>query len=116
MYWEQTSSAVWVNEEISSFKKIKRVRLGCALSPDLFSLYREIIMPNLEGYAGIKVGGHNVNNLRYADDTVLIAENKEDLHQFLDIVEEDSGKKGLELISNKTEEMVVSRNYVCSQI
>ena len=49
------------------------------LSPDLFSLYSEIIMPNLEGYQGIKEGGHNVNNLRYADDTILIAENKEDL-------------------------------------
>ena len=42
------------------------------LSPDIFSLYSEIIMQNLEGNPGIKVGGHNLNNLRHADDTVLM--------------------------------------------
>ena len=67
------------------------------LSPNLFSLYSEIIMWHQEGYLGIKVGGHNVKNLRYADDTVLIAENKEDLlsmQQLLNIVGEESRKKG----------------------
>ncbi|GFN91366.1 endonuclease-reverse transcriptase [Plakobranchus ocellatus] len=58
---------------------------------------------------GIKVGGQNINNLRYADDTVLITENKEDLQKLLNIVEEESRKKGLELNSNKTEVMVISR-------
>ncbi|GFO08077.1 RNA-directed DNA polymerase from mobile element jockey [Plakobranchus ocellatus] len=57
---------------------------------------------------GIKVGGQNINNLRYADDTVLIAENKEDLQKLLNIVEEESRKKGLELNSKKTEVMVIS--------
>ena len=51
--------------------------------------------------------GHNVNNLRYANDTVLIAENKEDLQQLLDIIEEESSKKGLELNNRKTEVTVV---------
>ena len=51
----------------------------CVLSPDLFSLQSEKIMPNLEGYLGIKVGGHNINNLRYVGDSALSAENKEDL-------------------------------------
>ncbi|GFO47360.1 endonuclease-reverse transcriptase [Plakobranchus ocellatus] len=89
---------------------IKRgVRQGCVLSPDLFSLYSEIIMRNLENHPGIKVGGQNINNLRYADDTVLIAENKEDLQKLLNIVEEESRKKGLELNSKKTEVMVISR-------
>ncbi|GFO16572.1 catenin (cadherin-associated protein), alpha 3 [Plakobranchus ocellatus] len=54
---------------------------------------------------GIKVGGQNINNLRYADDTVLIAENKEDLQKLLNIVDEESRKKGLELNSEKTEVM-----------
>ena len=45
-------------------------------------------MQNLEGNPGIKIGGHNLNNLRHADDTVLMPENKEDLQQLLDIVEE----------------------------
>ena len=67
------------------------------LSPDLFSPYSEIIIPNLEGYLGIKIGEQNVNNLRYTDDTVLFARNGENLQQLLDIVEE-----GLELSNKKT--------------
>ncbi|GFO26694.1 LOW QUALITY PROTEIN: endonuclease-reverse transcriptase [Plakobranchus ocellatus] len=66
-------------------------------------------MRNLEGHPGIKIGGSNINNLRYADDTVLIAENEKDLQQLLDIVKEESEKKGLELNRKKTEVMVVSR-------
>ena len=55
--------------------------------------YSEIIMQNLEGYPRIKVGGHNVHHLRYADDTVFIPENKEDLPQLPDILEDESRKK-----------------------
>ncbi|GFR92065.1 endonuclease-reverse transcriptase [Elysia marginata] len=66
-------------------------------------------MQNLENCPGIKVGGYNINNIRYADDTVLIAENKDDLQKLLNIVEEESRKKGLELNSKKTEVMVISR-------
>ena len=78
------------------------------LYPDIFSLYSEIIMQNLEGNPGIKVGGLNLNNLRHAADTVLMPENKEDLQQLLHIVEEESRKKGLDLNSKSTEVMVVS--------
>ena len=109
MYWEQTA-AMQVEGEISAFQKIKRgVRQGCVLCPDLFSLYNEIIMRNIEGQPGIRVGGHNINNLRYADDTVLISENEKDLQQLLNIVESKSKEKGLELNSKKTEVMVISR-------
>ncbi|GFO24342.1 retrovirus-related pol polyprotein from type-1 retrotransposable element r2 [Plakobranchus ocellatus] len=95
-----------IENKTSTFQDIKRgVRQDCVLSPDLSSLYSEIIMRNLENHPGIKVGGQNINNLRYADDTVLIAENKEDLQKFLNIVEEESRKKGLELNSKKTEVM-----------
>ena len=95
MYWEQ-SAAMRVEGEISAFQKIKRgVRQGCVLSPDLFSLYSEIIMRNIEGQPGIRVGGHNISNLRYADDTVLISENEKDLQQLLNIVESKSKEKGL---------------------
>ena len=65
-------------------------------------------MQNLEGNPGIKVGGLNLNNLRHTADTVLMPKNKEDLQQLLDIVEEESRKKGLELNSKSTEVMVVS--------
>ncbi|GFO06013.1 endonuclease-reverse transcriptase [Plakobranchus ocellatus] len=109
MYWEQTA-AMRVENKTSTFQDIKRgVRQGCVLSPDLFSLYSDIIMRNLGNHPGIKVGGQNKNNLRYADDTVLLAENKEDLQKLLNIVEEENRKKGLELNSKKTEVMVISR-------
>ena len=109
MYWEQTA-AMRVEGEISAFQKIKRgVRQGCVLSPDLFSLYSEIIMRNIEGQPGIRLRGHNINNLRYADDTVLISENEKDLQQLLNIVESKSKEKGLELNSKKTEVMIISR-------
>ena len=71
LYWEQTA-AIKVNNEIGPFQQIKRgVRQGCVMSPDLFSLYSEVIMRNIENMPGIAVGGHNINNLRYADDTYL---------------------------------------------
>ncbi|GFO24253.1 retrovirus-related pol polyprotein from type-1 retrotransposable element r2 [Plakobranchus ocellatus] len=112
MYWEQTA-AMTIENKTSTFQDIKRgVRQGCVLSPDLFSLYSEIIMRNLENHPGIKVGGQNINNLRYVDDTMLIAENKEDLQKLLNIVEEESRKKGLELNGKKTEVMVISRKQV----
>ncbi|GFN74883.1 DBH-like monooxygenase protein 1 homolog [Plakobranchus ocellatus] len=82
-----------IENKTSTFQDIKRG----VLSPDLFSLYSEIIMRNLENHPRIKVSGQNINNLRYAVDTVLLAENKEDLQKLLNIVEEESRKKGLEL-------------------
>ena len=62
------------------FQKAKGVRQGCILSPCLFNLYAEYIMRNAgleETQAGIKIAGRNINNLRYADDTALMAERKE---------------------------------------
>ena len=58
----------------------KGIRQGCILSPYLFHLYAEYIMRNAgldEAQAGIKIAGENINNLRYADDTILMAESKE---------------------------------------
>ena len=62
------------------FRIGKGVRQGCLLSPCLFNFYAEYIMPNAglnEAQVGIKIAGRNINNLRYADDTTLIAESKE---------------------------------------
>ena len=64
------------------FQIRKEVRQGCILSPCLFKLYAEYIMRNAgldEAQAGIKIAGRNINNLRYADDTTLLAESKEEL-------------------------------------
>ena len=79
IYWEQTA-AMRIGNDLSAFQDIKRggVRQGCVLSPDLF-IYSEIIMRAIEGMPGIHVGGCNMNNIRYADDTVLIADNENEL-------------------------------------
>ena len=67
----------------------KGVRQGCILSPCLFSFYAEYIMKNAgleEAQAGIKIARRNINNLRYADDTTLMAESEEELKNLLVIV------------------------------
>ena len=74
------------------------VHQGCILSPCLFNFYAEYIMRNAglkEAQAGIKIAGRNLNNLRYADDTRLMAENEEELKSLLMKVKEESEKVGL---------------------
>ena len=85
----------------------KGVRQGCILLPCLFNLYAEYIMRNAglqEAQAGIKIAGININNLRYADDTTLTAENEE-LKSFLMKVNEESQKVGLKLKIQETKIM-----------
>ena len=83
----------------------KGVRQGCILSPCLFNFYAEYIMRNAgleEAQAGIKIAGRNIKNLRYADDTILMAESKEELKSLLMKVKEESEKVGLKLNIQKT--------------
>ena len=78
----------------------KGVRQGCILSPCLFNLYAEYIIRNTgleEAQAGIKIAGRNINKLRYADDTTLKAESKEELKSLLMKVKVESEKVGLKL-------------------
>ena len=84
---------------------------GCILSPCLFNLYAEYIMRNAgleEAHAGIKVAGRNINNLRYADDTTLMAESEEKLKNLLMKVKEENEKVGLKLNIQKTKIMASS--------
>ena len=86
----------------------KGVLQGCILSPCLFNLYAEYIMRNAgldEAQAGIKIAGRNINNLRYADDTTLMAESEEELKRLLMKVKEESEKVGLKLNIQKTKIM-----------
>ena len=86
----------------------KGVRLGCILSPSLFNFYAEYIMRNAgldEAQAGIKIAERNINNLRYADDTTLMAESEEELKSLLMKVKEEREKVGLKLNIQKTKIM-----------
>ena len=90
------------------FQIKKEVRQGCILSPCLFNLYAEYIMRNAgleEAQAGIKVAGRNISNLRYADDTTLMAESVEELKSLLMKVKEESEKVGLKLNIQKNKIM-----------
>ena len=87
----------------------KGVRQGCISSPCLFSFYAEYIMRNAgleESQAGIMIAGRNINNLRYADDTTLMAESEEELKSLLMNMKQESEKVGLKLNIQKTKMMV----------
>ena len=84
------------------------VHQGSILSPCLFNLYASYIMRNAElekAQAGIKISGRNINNLRYADDTTLMAESEEELKSLLMKVKEESEKVSLKLNIQKTKIM-----------
>ena len=90
------------------FQIRKGVCQGCRLSPCLFNFYAEYIMRNAgldEAQAGIKIARRNINNLRYADDTTLLAESEEELESLLMKVKDENEKVGLKLNTEKTKIM-----------
>ena len=104
---KKIKSATGSKLELDWFQIGKGVRQGCILSSCLFNLYAEYIMRNVgldEAQAGIKIAGRNINNLRYADDTTLMAESEE-LKNLLMKVKEESEKVGLKLNIQKTKIM-----------
>ena len=103
-YWEiytgQEATVSTGHGTIDWFQTGKGVHQGCKLSPCLFNLHAEYIMWNArldEAQVGIKIAGKNINNLRYADDTTLMAESEEELKSLLMKVKEESGKAGFKL-------------------
>ena len=97
LYAGQEAAIRTGHETTDGFQMGKRVHQGCILSPCLFNLYAEYIMRNAgqdEAEAGIKIFGRNINNLRYADDTTLMAESEE-LKSLLMKLKEESGKDDL---------------------
>ena len=97
LYAGQEATARTGHATTDWFQIGKGVRQGCILSPCLFNLYAEHIMRNTgleETKAGIKIAGRNINNLRYADDTTLMAESEEELKSLLMKVKEQSEKLG----------------------
>ena len=97
-----------MEQQTDWFQIGKGVRQGCILSPCLFNLCAEYIMRNAgleEAQARIKIAGRNINNLRYADDTTLMAESEEELKSLLMKVKEESEKVGLKLSIQKAKIM-----------
>ena len=108
LYADQEATVRTGHETTDWFQIGKGVCQGCILSPGLFNLYAEYIMSNAgleETQAGIKIGSRNINNLRYADDTTLMAESEEELGSPLMKVKEESEKVGLKLNIQKTKIM-----------
>ena len=99
------------HEAIDWFQIGKVVRQECTLSPWLFNLYAKYIMWNArldEAQAGIKIAGRNINNLSYADDTILMAESKEELKSLLMKLKRESEKVGLKVNIQKIKIMASS--------
>ena len=108
MYVSQEATVRTGHGTMDWFKIWKGVRQGYILSPCLFNFYVENIMQNAkldESQAGIKIARRNINNLRYTDDTTLMAESKKELKSILTKVKEESEKAGLKLSVQKTKIM-----------
>src|SRR5574337_1114578 len=108
LYAGQEATARTGHRTTDWFQIGKGVRQGCILSPYLFNLYAEYIMRNVgleEAQAGIKIARRNINNLRYANDTTLMAESEEELKSLLMKVKVESEKVGLKLNIQKTKIM-----------
>ena len=102
--------AVRIEDKLTEWTKIKRgVRQGCCMSPDFLNLYAEVIIREIKEEDGIKIAGKNINNIRYADDTVLIADSEEKLQTLLQRVNNESELKGIKINIKKTKVMVVSK-------
>ena len=109
IYYEQKASVQVGNAETETIPIKKGVRQGCITSPDLFNLYQEMIMRVTTNIAGIKVGGININNIRYTDDTALIATSQVNLQRLVDRVVVESTAYGMEVNVKKTECMVMTK-------
>ncbi|XP_062814690.1 leucine-rich repeat-containing protein 4C isoform X2 [Anolis carolinensis] len=111
LYKNQVSTVRTDHGTTDWFKIGKGLWQGCILSPSLFNLYAEHIMQHAgleESKARVKIAGRNINNLRYADDTTLMAESEEELKSLITKVKEESAKAGLQLNIKKTKIMATT--------
>lgn len=110
LYWDQTATIRWEGEESEEVPIQKGVRQGCILSPAFFNVYSEAIFKRaIKEDDGFRIDGSRVSNIRYADDTVLIAETLSELQDMLARVADISAEYGLEINVKKTKWMVIHK-------
>ena len=106
LYWQQITR-IRKGSDLTEPVQIKRgVRQGCVLSPVIFNLYTEHIFRKTNHITGVKINGHNINNLRYADDTVLIAGDEASLQDLVTAVKDENEKCGFLMKIKKTKVML----------
>ena len=116
LYWNQ-KAYMRTEDGLSPEIHMKRgVRQGCVLSPCLFNLYSENIFGAININKGIKIGGTTINNLRYADDTVLLAETEEDLQEILNEVNRIGKTFDMKMNAKKTKTMFVSKDLTSTKV
>jgi hypothetical protein len=112
LYWKQRAAIRVEGQETETVNICRGVRQGCILSPTLFNIYADDIIKKAlhDAESGIRVNGKNINNIRYADDTVLFADSMEDLKNLVDKLNNEGQKYRLEINVAKTKLMIISRN------
>lgn len=111
LYINNTAVVKIENQTSQEFHTEKGVRQGCILSPILFNIYAEYIMKKVfSAYnRGIRIAGLNLNNLRYADDTTILANSLVNLESIFKLIEDESVKLGLHINRSKTKIMIVNK-------
>ena len=118
LYAGQEATARTLHGTMDWFQIGKGVHQGCILSPCLFNLYATYIMRNAgqdEAQAGIKIAGRNISNLRYADDTIFMAEREVVLKNLLMKVKEESEKAGLKQHSKSKDHGILSHHFMATR-
>ena len=109
MYWKQTAVVRTEHGITEEFQMKKGIRQGCVLSPHFFNLYIKKIFRDIEDMEGVNVGGHNINNLRYADGTSLLALKEQKLQNLLTTVNDKGNPYGMEINVKKTKSVIASK-------
>ena len=104
------AAAIRIGNHAGEYVEIKKgMTQGCVMSPDLLNRCSERILRELEDMQGLAVGGNNINNLHYSNDTVLVAKSEEQLHVLVDKLVLESAKKRLCFNTKKTECMIATK-------
>lgn len=116
LYWNQTAVLKIEGEHTDEVKILRGVRQGCILSPILFNLYSEHIfreaLDNMD--EGIPINGIRLNNIRYADDTIMFADTIEGLQKLMNKITEVSSSYGLDINANKTKVIIITKEQISS--